>query len=219
MKKIIFLSFLIIGALCFPRLTKAQMPAKSKFPSLAVSPMDMSYYPADFTYNNVRPADKRKAEKLVARVIYCRPQKKGREIFGKLEPYGQVYRLGANEATEVQFFVPVKVGGKLIPAGRYTVYCIPQADKWTFIINAQTDTWGAFGYNQAKDILRTEVPVQNLTDPLEVYSMIFEQSGGNVNDFKLIIAWDTVQVEIPMQALPGKVAGDLRHPIMNKKSA
>src|SRR5690348_4188951 len=113
MKKIIFLSFLIIGALCFPRPTKAQMPAKSKFPPMAVSPMDMSYYPADFTYNNVRPADKRKAEKLVARVIYCRPQKKGREIFGKLEPYGQVYRLGANEATEVQFFVPVKVGGKL----------------------------------------------------------------------------------------------------------
>lgn len=215
MKKIILYSALLGGLCLLAPAARAQMGQQPKFPPLALSPMDMSYYPVDFTYNNVRPADKRKAERLVARLIYCRPQKKGREIFGKLEPYGKVYRLGANEATELQFFVPVRVGGKTIPAGRYTVYCIPQQDKWTFIVNRQTDTWGAFGYDEAKDILRTDVPVHDLTDPVEDYTMIFAQSGDNVNDFKLIIAWDTVQVEIPMQAGLA-VRGDLRRPIMKK---
>jgi hypothetical protein len=185
MKHLLFAAFMLLGY--------ATMAQDKKLPPLDASPMDMAYYPVMYPYT-VRV--KGEPGTLVARVIYSRPQKKGRKIFGDLEPYGEVYRLGANEATEIEFFRPVTVGGKLIAKGRYTMYSIPNEDKWTIIINKDTDIWGAFKYNKAKDVVRLDVPVTTLAMPAEPFTMIFEQASYGAN---LIIAWDVVSVSVPVK--------------------
>src|SRR5450756_376502 len=93
-------------------------------------------------------------------IEYHRPSVKGREIWGGLVPYGQVWRLGANEATTIGFPGPVKVEGKDVPAGTYALFAIPGKDKWTFILNKNAKQWGAFKYQQTDDLLRFDVVPQ-----------------------------------------------------------
>ncbi|WP_223233155.1 DUF2911 domain-containing protein [Chitinophaga sp. CF418] len=164
-----------------------------KMPPLDASPMDMAYYPVMYPY-----VVKVKGEpgSLVARVIYSRPQKKGRKIFGELESYGEIYRLGANEATEIEFFRPVVIGGKTIPRGRYTLYALLSEQKWTMIVNRETDIWGAFKYDQHKDVVRTDVPVSKLTTPVEPFTIVFEKADYGAN---LVVAWDTTSVSLPIK--------------------
>lgn len=163
-----------------------------KVPALDKSPMDMSYFPADYpilkTQNkaNVPP---------VARVVYSRPQKDNRPIFGQLIEYNKVWRLGANEATELEFFKDVTIAGKKVAKGRYTVYAIPTENKWTIILNKDTDTWGAFVYDEKKDILRTDVPTQLLTTPVDAFSMGFNKTERGMD---LFIAWDNVSANLPI---------------------
>ena len=90
-------------------------------------------------------------------IEYHRPSVRGREIWGGLVPYGQVWRLGANEATTITFSTPVKVEGKDVPAGTYALFAIPGKDKWTFIVNKNAKQWGAFKYQQTDDLLRFDV--------------------------------------------------------------
>lgn len=165
---------------------------KSKLPGLDKSPMDMSYYPPSYTMNVNVKGD---TGTLIARVIYSRPQVDGREIFGKLVPYGKVWRLGANQATELDVFAPVTIGGHQVAPGRYTLYAIPENDKWTIIVNSQTDTWGAFGYHDNKDVLRTDVPVTTLGDPVEDFTMVFEKADQGCN---LVMAWDKTEAHLPI---------------------
>ncbi|WP_301924332.1 DUF2911 domain-containing protein, partial [Ferruginibacter sp.] len=132
---------------------------------------------------------------LVARVIYSRPQKNGRIIFGDLVAYGQVWRLGANEATEIEFYSTVRIGTTKINKGRYTLYCIPNQDKWTLILNKETDTWGSFKYDETKDVVRIDAPVQKQTEVLESFAMAFEKSTGGAN---LMVGWDDNQVNFPI---------------------
>ena len=152
----------------------------------------MSYFPADYpilkTQNkaNVPP---------VARVVYSRPQKDNRPIFGQLIEYNKVWRLGANEATELEFFKDVTIAGKKVAKGRYTVYAIPTENKWTIILNKDTDTWGAFVYDEKKDILRTDVPTQLLTTPVDAFSMGFNKTERGMD---LFIAWDNVSANLPI---------------------
>ncbi|MBO9729069.1 MAG: DUF2911 domain-containing protein [Chitinophaga sp.] len=164
-----------------------------KLPPLDASPMDMAYYPVMYPY-----VVKVKGEPgaLVARVIYSRPQTKGRDIFGNLEEYGKIWRLGANEATEIEFFRPVIIAGKNIPKGRYTLYAIPTEKTWTIILNKETDVWGAFKYDQKKDVVRTALPVVTLDTAVEAFTMVFEKGDPGAN---LIIAWDKVSVSLPIK--------------------
>src|SRR5215211_5565051 len=99
---------------------------QSKFPPLDKSPMDVSYYPVNYPILKIQD---RAAEALTARVVYSRPQKNGRIVFGELVEYGKVWRIGANEATELEFYKDVKIGGKKIKKGRYTVYALVNPDK------------------------------------------------------------------------------------------
>ena len=165
-----------------------------KVPALDKSPMDMAYFPADYpilkTQNKATVAP-------VARVVYSRPQKDNRVIFGQLVEYNKVWRLGANEATEIEFFKDVTIAGKKITKGRYTLYAIPTETKWTLILNKDTDTWGAFVYDEKKDVLRTMVPVQILPEPVEAFSMNFNKTDKGMD---LFIAWDTVSVNLPITA-------------------
>src|SRR5262249_8647996 len=134
---------------------------------------------------------------LVARVIYSRPKREGRTVFGGLVTYGKVWRLGANEATEIEFYKPVTIGDKKVPAGRYTLYALVNEKTWTFIINKETDTWGAFKYDASKDIARAEVPVEISGDPVETLSMVFNNNKP-ANSFNLVVAWDNVKAVLPI---------------------
>src|SRR5688500_14855051 len=106
--------------------------AQNSVPPVDKSPMDMSYFPANYPVLKIQ---KKATEPLVARVIYSRPQKSGRNIFGGLVKYGEVWRMGANEATEIEFYRPVKIGGEKIAKGRYTLYAIVKEKTWTIIVN------------------------------------------------------------------------------------
>jgi hypothetical protein len=167
--------------------------SQSKFPPVDKSPMDMSYYPNGYPVLKIQD---KATEPLVARVVYSRPQKNGRVIFGDLLEYGQVWRLGANEATEIEFFQAVKIGNTKVKKGRYTLYCIPYTDKWTIIVSRETDTWGSFKYDEAKDVVRVDVPVQKQADVLESFVMAFEKSANGAN---LNIGWDNIRVSLPVQ--------------------
>jgi Protein of unknown function (DUF2911) len=185
MKKCSIAVVLIIGC-CIA--TQAQM----KLPPVDKSPMDMSYYPNGYPVLKIQD---KVTEPLVARVIFSRPQMNGRTIFGELLEYGKVWRLGANEATEIEFFQNVKIGGTKIKKGRYTMYCIPYPEKWTIIINRETDTWGSFKYDETKDLVRTDTPVQKQTEVLEAFVMAFDKAPTGAT---LVIAWDNLKVNLPI---------------------
>ncbi|MGG9964355.1 DUF2911 domain-containing protein [Ferruginibacter sp. SUN106] len=169
-----------------------EVTAQTKFPPIDKSPMDMSYYPNGYPVLKIQD---KATDPLVARVIYSRPQKNGRTIFGDLLEYGKVWRLGANEATEIEFFQNVKINNTKVKKGRYTLYCIPYADKWTIIVNKENDTWGSFKYDMKKDLLRIDVPVQKSTEINEAFVMAFEKA---VTGASLVIAWDDVKVSLPI---------------------
>ena len=170
----------------------------SKLPEVDKSPMDMCYYPNDYPVLKIQ---NKVTEPVVARVIYSRPQKNERVIFGGLVEFGKVWRLGANEATEIEFYKDVKIGGKKIVKGRYTLYAIVNPETWTIIINKDLDTWGAFKYDEKKDLLRTNVPVQKNNEITEALAMTFEpipSAGKATKNFSLTIAWDDVKVSLPI---------------------
>ena len=155
------------------------------------SPMDMSYSPPNYP---ILKMNGKVTEQPVARVIYSRPQKAGRTIFGGVVTYNQIWRLGANEATEIEFFKNVKINGKQLPKGRYTLYAICTETKWTIIFNTEKDIWG-LAYNEKKDALRVDVPVQNTDTPAEALTMYFEDIKGGT---ALNILWDNVKVILPI---------------------
>ncbi|MCS6807907.1 MAG: DUF2911 domain-containing protein [Bacteroidota bacterium] len=130
-------------------------------------------------------------------VNYSQPAKKGREIFGKLVPYGEVWRTGANEATTITLSRDAMINGKALKAGTYALFTIPNKSQWTIIINSDAQQWGAYNYNQAKDILRTDVPVATLKEPVERFTINFEQSK---NGSILVMMWDTTKVSVPIHS-------------------
>ncbi len=165
--------------------------SSDKLPALDKSPMDVSYYPVNYPVLKIQD---KITEPLAARVIYSRPQLNGRRAFGELRELGKLWRLGANEATEIEFFKDARIEGKKIKKGRYTLYAIPNATHWTLILNRETDTWGDFKYDQTRDVLRTTVPVSKV-DTNEVLTMVFEKNGAGAN---LLIYWDDVKVSLPI---------------------
>ena len=184
MKKLFYL--VLAGSLSFAVVAQSNLPPVDK------SPMDMSYYPVNYPVLKIQD---KMTEPLVARVIYSRPKKEGRTIFGGLVEYGKVWRLGANEATEIEFYRKVNIGGKKISKGRYTLYAIVNENSWTFILNSETDTWGAFKYNAEKDVIRIDVPVEKINEPVESLAMTFEKENNNIN---LVVAWENVKVGLPI---------------------
>lgn len=173
--------------------TDTALAKKPDLPGLDKSPLDMCYFPAEFPMLK----SQRRATSPVARVLYSRPSKGDRVIFGELVEYNKVWRLGANEATEIEFYKDVTIAGKKVPKGRYTLYAIPTETKWTIIINRDTDTWGAFVYDSKKDVARAEVPVKKLDAPVDLFSIAFDKTSKGCN---LLIAWESASVSLPIEA-------------------
>jgi len=166
--------------------------AQLKYPETDKSPLDECYFPNNYPLLKIQG---KATEPLVARVIYSRPQKNNRVVFGELIEYDKLWRLGANEATEIEFFQNVKIGGTTVKKGRYTMYCIPTEKKWTIVINKDTDIWGAFLYNPKKDVARVDVPVEKTEEVVETFSMLFDKTKGGCT---LNIAWDNVKASLPI---------------------
>jgi hypothetical protein len=184
MKKLFYLVITVL--LSFPAVAQSNLPPVDK------SPMDISYYPNNYPVLKIQD---KITEPLITRVVYSRPKKEGRTIFGGLIEYGKVWRLGANEATEIEFYQKVNIGGKKIPKGRYTLYAIVNENSWTFIVNKDTDTWGSFKYNAGKDVVRADAPVEKMNDAIESFTMTFEKVNNNIN---LVVAWENVKVALPI---------------------
>jgi hypothetical protein len=166
--------------------------AQFKAPALDKSPMDMSYFPVNYPILKIQ---NKATEPLLARIVYSRPQKNGRTVFGELVEYNKVWRLGANEATEIELYKDVKIGKNMLKKGRYTMYAIPSTDKWTIIFNKETDIWGAFQYDAKKDVLRTDVKTEKQPEQAEAFTIVFDKAAEGAN---MIMSWDDVKVTLPM---------------------
>jgi len=185
-KFLIAVSFTFFSAFSYAQMADAKMPPLDK------SPMDMAYLPANYPVLKIQG---KATEPLVARVIYSRPQKAGRTIFGELIEYGKIWRLGANEATEIELYRDVKIGNKKIAKGKYTLYALINPTEWTIIFNKETDIWGAFKYDTTKDVLRFSSPVQKVSTIVEDFTVLFEKTSAGYN---MVFAWDDVKVAIPV---------------------
>jgi len=162
------------------------------FTAVDLSPMDMSYYPID--YPKLKMTDDKIAPP-VARVIYSRPHLQGRQLFHDVLKYGEHWRLGANEATEIDFFRDVTILGKKIKAGRYVMYCILGPATWNIALNSNIDSWG-LQQDTTKDVDRFEIPVTHGNPSLEYYTMVFSKTS---NGADLIMAWDDVVAKLPIE--------------------
>lgn len=130
------------------------------------------------------------------KVVYGQPYKHRREIFGGLEPLGEVWRTGANEATEITFTEDVLFGGEPVEAGTYSLFTIPNPNEWTVILNRELGQWGAFTYDPEQDYLRIQVPLQRPDSIVE--ALMIDFSDVENNQTHLTIAWDDAKIEIPI---------------------
>lgn len=175
MKKVIFILLAVIAL--------SDVYAQ-KLPGLDASPADYAWLPP----NRKDP---------VVKIIYSRPAKKGRTMIGQTDPYGKVWRLGANEATEIKLFKDVTFGDKTVKAGTYTLYAIPTEKDWTIIFNTKLDTWGAYSYDEKLDVARVTVPVSKPASEVEVFTIAFDEPQGNASN--MYIAWENWLVKVPVK--------------------
>ncbi|MBS1578589.1 MAG: DUF2911 domain-containing protein [Bacteroidetes bacterium] len=184
MKKLLLLAFSLV-IVCL-------VNAQQKPTDLDKSPMDISYWPANYPILKLNGKVK---DAPIARIIYSRPQKNNRLIFDGIIKYNEMWRLGANEATEIEFFKNVKIGNKLITKGRYTLYCIPNTDKWTIIVSNDNYSWGNYSYDIKKDVTRTDAKVEKNPDTVENFTVYFNETKTGAN---LIMLWDDVKATLPI---------------------
>src|SRR5881227_570637 len=130
-------------------------------------------------------------------VDYSSPRMKGRKIFGDLVPNGEVWRTGANEATTFVTDTDVTVGGKRVPAGSYTLFTVPNADKWVLIINKKTGEWGIPYKYQSDELARVDMKVSKLSSPVENFTISYEKSG---NGCTMKMEWENTSASVDITA-------------------
>jgi Protein of unknown function (DUF2911) len=126
-------------------------------------------------------------------IDYSSPRAKGRKIYGELVPFGQVWRTGANEATTLVTPVDLTIGGTAVPAGSYTIFTVPNKDKWALVISKKTGEWGTDYPGQSNDLARVDMKVSTLPSPVENFTISFEKAGNGAN---LNIDWDTTRASV-----------------------
>lgn len=155
------------------------------FSMLAVSSSSYAQGSRKSPHDTVETAD--------VKITYGRPYKNNRVIFGELEPFGKVWRVGADEATEITFKKDMKFGGKDVKAGTYTMFAIPNENEWTIILNSTLKQWGAYSYekNKENNVLQVNVPVKKS-------GAVTEQLTISPENKNLFIRWDNAEVAIPL---------------------
>jgi hypothetical protein len=131
-------------------------------------------------------------------VDYSSPRAKGRKIFGGLVPYGEVWRAGANEATTFVTTADLMVGDKHVPAGSYTIFTIPNKDKWTLIISKKTGEWGIPYPGADQDLLRVDMKASTLPSAVENFTIAFDKTSGGCT---LRMDWETTQASVDIATM------------------
>lgn len=138
-----------------------------------------------------------KSNSTYIKVVYGQPYRRGRTIFGDLEAWGEVWRTGANEATEITITDTILMGEEAISPGTYALFTIPEPDSFTVILNHELGQWGAFNYNPERDYKRMKFPVKDLDDPVEAFTVEFSEAQYSMTTMSL--KWGLVQVDIPIR--------------------
>lgn len=186
MKKNIFNIFLYLFLIQTLQVSFAQESPKVITPRPKASPLAMASFVAeDNTY---------------LKITYGQPMMKSRQIFGNLVPYGEIWRLGANEATEITLTKDIRIDRKTLPAGTYTMFAIPEKDQWTIIFNKVLGQWGAYKYDEYKDqnVLTLSLGTEKSSDIYEAFTMFFEQTRRGAD---LIMVWEQSKVTLPITFL------------------
>lgn len=123
---------------------------------------------------------------------YSAPSVKDREVWGKLVPFDKVWRTGANEATTIEVSKEVRVGDKTLPAGKYSLFTIPNKDSWIVIINSEPEQWGAYKYNEEKDVIRVAVTPQKTEEHQEMMQF-------SVTDEGIVFHWEKLMFTLPIE--------------------
>jgi len=126
-------------------------------------------------------------------VDYSSPRMKGRKIFGGLVPYGEVWRTGANDATTFVISGDLVTAKTNIPAGNYTIFTVPNPDKWTLIINKQTGEWGIPYKYESTELARVSMSVSKLSSPVENFTISFDHTGGSCT---MRMSWENTQASV-----------------------
>ena len=129
-------------------------------------------------------------------IDYSSPRTKGRKIFGELVPYGKVWRAGANEATTMTVGADVTIGGKPVPAGKYTLFAIPEQNKWTLVISKKTGEWGTAYPGPDNDLARIDMKSEKLPAAVENFTISFNQTPGGCT---LKMQWETTQASVEIK--------------------
>ena len=174
--------FIIATVLTFAGCNNSQPDPDSIPPGNRKSPISISSVKYEGTY---------------IKVVYGQPYRRGRTIFGEWEPFGEVWRTGANEATEITFTNAVLMDTHVVEKGTYALFTIPNEDYWTIILNNDLGQWGAFEYNEDFDYLRFDVPVVNVESPKEAFTIEFSDPFNS--ETTMTLTWDVVKIEIPIR--------------------
>ncbi len=148
-----------------------------------------------------------KYENTYIKITYGRSSKRNRVIFGELVPYEKVWRTGANEATEITFTQDVRISGNVVKQGTYALFTIPQKNRWTIILNSELGQWGAFKYDDKKDVLRFDIPSYELPNSYETFTIELTAqdplTGKPISERKgsiaIIFKWDKTVVIVPVE--------------------
>jgi hypothetical protein len=173
----------VLGSLVMADVASAQ----DLHPSRRPSPMGMARITLDDAY---------------LRVVYGRPYKRGREnIFGTKEsgalvPFGELWRTGANEATEITVTRDVLVGGERLPAGTYSLFTTPGPERWKVHFNSALGLWGSRDYDAAKDVAVATAAVSALSAEVDQFTVEFEKKEGGAD---LILRWIDTEVRLPVK--------------------
>lgn len=131
-------------------------------------------------------------------ITYSRPSMRGREIFGDLVAYGEVWRTGANSATKIKFGEDVTVGGQEVKAGEYALYTIPGQGSWEVILNKGTSNWGSAGYDKAADVARFKIKARGTERTVQTFTI--EITNITLNSCKIDIMWENTLISIPVRS-------------------
>jgi hypothetical protein len=129
-------------------------------------------------------------------IIYSRPGMKGRKIFGGLEAFGEVWRVGANNATTITFSTPVKFGDKDVPAGKYALFAKLGQEEWTVILSSANNQWGSYRYDPKDDVARVTARAANLG--FEVETLLIDINHIRDESAALNIVWESTAVSVPI---------------------
>ena len=174
-------SILSFAVFVITLISSLQLTAQ-EFKSLDKSPMDVAAFPSSYTISD-----------KIVKVIYSRPQLKGRDLV-KLAPPEKIWRTGANEAAEITFYKDVIFGGKALKAGTYSLFTIPSLDgDWTVIINRARNVWGSYYYKQDQDVIRVSGKISKTEENIDAFSMIFDK------DMTLKMGWGKTVISVSIE--------------------